>query len=410
MSSGRSRSRPGRSGRGPVPAAGPPAADTGASPSAAPAAMLAARRGLLVAPGAGERWRDLESRLAAGGAHLVLESDANAALDRLESAAPDFVVFGCECAACDDLLLLMRTTPRWQAVPILVLQRLQPTSLEQRILALNNVRTMPADEGEESLAGLILETLARLDLGEPERPFSLLALFELLAVQRRTCTVDVAAREGTGAAFLVEGRLVGAMADDLEGLHAVRAMLDWGRPTVQLRATCPLGVRTLDQDFLEVLRDFYRRSPHPAADALFDDEEPNSESDRRRNEEKTMIALESHLDEFKGVRGYIASGIMDYTGETLATHSVSPGVKLEAVGAVFNDIFRSAHEASKKIGLDACRNLVLTTPKGVIVMECSGADRTPHIHVIAILEEGGNQALAKMAISKIIPVVVSELS
>ena len=140
--------------------------------------------------------------------------------------------------------------------------------------------------------------------------------------------------------------------------------------------------------------------------------QPVPGSARRDNlpKEEVMVALESYLDEFKGVRGYIASGIMDFTGETLAVQSTDAGVNLEAVGAVFNDIFRNAHEASKKIGLDACNNLVITTPKGVIVMECSGASKTPHLHVIAILQEGGNQALAKMTIAKILPLVVKELS
>ncbi|MFN7943436.1 MAG: response regulator [Thermoanaerobaculia bacterium] len=126
--------------------------------------------------------------------------------------------------------------------------------------------------------------------------------------------------------------------------------------------------------------------------------------------EAVMVALESYLDELKGVRGYMASGILDFTGEALATHSANAGVKLEAVSAVFNDIFRGAHEASRKIGLDACHTLVMTTPKGIIVMECSGANKSPHLHAIAVLEEGGNHALAKMTISKILPQAVNDLT
>jgi predicted regulator of Ras-like GTPase activity (Roadblock/LC7/MglB family) len=123
-----------------------------------------------------------------------------------------------------------------------------------------------------------------------------------------------------------------------------------------------------------------------------------------------MIALESYLEEFKGVKGYVASGIMDYTGEILALDSTSPNVKLDVVGAVFNDIFRSAHEASMSIGFEACRNMVLTTPSGVVVMECSGADKAPHLHMIVVLQEGGNQALAKMAIAKVLPLAVKDFS
>jgi predicted regulator of Ras-like GTPase activity (Roadblock/LC7/MglB family) len=85
-------------------------------------------------------------------------------------------------------------------------------------------------------------------------------------------------------------------------------------------------------------------------------------------------------------------------------------VDLAAVGAVFNDIFRSGHEASSKIGLEACHTMVMDTPRGVVVMECSGVDAARHLHMIVILEEGGNQALAKMTIGKELPRAVAELT
>jgi hypothetical protein len=54
--------------------------------------------------------------------------------------------------------------------------------------------------------------------------------------------------------------------------------------------------------------------------------------------------------------------------------------------------------------------MAITTPKGAIVMECSGAASTPHVHLIVILQEGGNQALTKMTVAKVLPQVVKELA
>lgn len=94
----------------------------------------------------------------------------------------------------------------------------------------------------------------------------------------------------------------------------------------------------------------------------------------------------------------------------LAYDSADPNIDLSLVGATFNDIFRSAHEASKKIGLEACKETVIGTPKGVIVMRCSGTEAKSHFHLIGIMAHDGNQALMKMQIDKLVPEVMAELA
>lgn len=121
------------------------------------------------------------------------------------------------------------------------------------------------------------------------------------------------------------------------------------------------------------------------------------------------MALEKHLEGLKEIKGFKAAAIMNFTGEVLASESVDPSVNLELVGATFNDIFRSAHEASKKIGLDACRETIIITPKGVVVMACSGTAAKVHFHMIGIMAADGNQALMKMQIEKAIPEIMNEL-
>ncbi|NTV12851.1 MAG: hypothetical protein HGA96_02785 [Desulfobulbaceae bacterium] len=122
------------------------------------------------------------------------------------------------------------------------------------------------------------------------------------------------------------------------------------------------------------------------------------------------MALESYLDRFKKINGYKASAIMNFTGEILAQDSNDPNIDLGLVGATFNDIFRTAHEASDKIGLEACREAAISTPKGIIIMRCSGIKAKVHYHVIAIFSADGNQALAKMEMEKMIPLVMEELA
>lgn len=115
------------------------------------------------------------------------------------------------------------------------------------------------------------------------------------------------------------------------------------------------------------------------------------------------MSLEALLDEIKGVNGYIASAIMDFTGDMLASNSTTTAIDLQVAGATFNDIFRSAHAAAGKVGFKAANDLVINTPEGTIVMMCTGVDQKAHLHLITILAKDGNQALAKVAMHKIAP-------
>lgn len=122
------------------------------------------------------------------------------------------------------------------------------------------------------------------------------------------------------------------------------------------------------------------------------------------------MAMEKHLADIKTVKGYQASGVMHFTGELLASDSVASNIDLGLVGATFNDVFRTAHEVCDKIGLESAHEMVLITPRGIVVMLCSGAKSKTHFHIITILTSDGNQALAKMQMEKAVPGLAAELA
>lgn len=122
------------------------------------------------------------------------------------------------------------------------------------------------------------------------------------------------------------------------------------------------------------------------------------------------MSLESIMGELRGIKGYKSAGVMNFSGELLAQDSADANVTLDLAAATFNDIFRGAHEAAGKVGLQATTEMLLTTPNGIIVMLCSGADRSPHLHLITVLDAGGNHALTKMTMAKILPKLIKEVS
>ena len=128
--------------------------------------------------------------------------------------------------------------------------------------------------------------------------------------------------------------------------------------------------------------------------------------DPMEEEQKAYLAM---LERVRGLKGYKAAAIMTFTGELLASDTVDANIDLDVVGTTFNDIFRSAHEASSKIGLEACQETVITTPEGFVIMRCSGSEAEIHFHLMVFLGVGGNPAMAKMELSRLEPRVLEHL-
>lgn len=120
--------------------------------------------------------------------------------------------------------------------------------------------------------------------------------------------------------------------------------------------------------------------------------------------------LGSYLSRLHKVKGYKASAIMTFRGELLASHSSDSQIDLQVVAKTFNDIFRTAHEASEKIGLASCLETVISTPRGSIIMHCSGKDALIHFHLLAIVSSDGSLALAKMELERMTAPILAELS
>jgi predicted regulator of Ras-like GTPase activity (Roadblock/LC7/MglB family) len=116
------------------------------------------------------------------------------------------------------------------------------------------------------------------------------------------------------------------------------------------------------------------------------------------------------LQDLKDIKGYMSSAVMNFTGEMLASDSGTGNIDLDVVGATFNDIFRSAHEASGKVGFSAANEMIINTPNGVIIMLCTGVSSDVHLHLVTVLAKDGNQALAKMTMEKLGPKIMAELA
>jgi predicted regulator of Ras-like GTPase activity (Roadblock/LC7/MglB family) len=239
-------------------------------------------------------------------------------------------------------------------------------------------------------------------------------------MEKKTCTLRIKSRGMEGYLYFKKGELIDSETGDLKGEDAAYDIVCWERPEIEIDPVCKKKKKNITATLNHILMEAFRikdekeRGKDYVVDNFAGEGEFILDSSEQYNKpyltEEEVMALEKHLQALKEIKGFKAAGIMNFTGEMLATESADPNVDLSLVGATFNDIFRSAHEASKKIGLDACRETVITTPKGVVVMRCSGVDSKSHFHLIGIMAADGNQALMKMQVEKMVPAVMDELA
>ncbi len=121
------------------------------------------------------------------------------------------------------------------------------------------------------------------------------------------------------------------------------------------------------------------------------------------------MRFENLLDDVQAVNGYRASGVMTHTGDMLVQHAADGNIDLVYVGALLNDLFRSAHQANTSLGFQECSQMSMRSASGSVLMCCSGSQASTHLHAIAVLEPDGNRALAERLLERMLPEAVSAL-
>jgi|GEM_PF-5454109 len=127
---------------------------------------------------------------------------------------------------------------------------------------------------------------------------------------------------------------------------------------------------------------------------------------------KTIKAetLKRLIVSLRKAKAYKASGVLTFQGRVLVRDSIDPNIDLDVVGATFNDLFEQAHDASERVGLEVCYETAINTPKGIILIRCSGLDALAHFHLIVILGADANLSLVRHELDKFLAEVMKELA
>jgi hypothetical protein len=264
--------------------------------------------------------------------------------------------------------------------------------------------------------------------------------------------------EVLGVAFLDRGRLIDAIVVDGpwvgEGVQAVAFLANVADPKVVYQTTTHFGKPTIDIEYGELQKQVEQIRPlllpplprsngspppaqasdHPGgstapavpatgppsagplqepaastvsvgATAAAPQEPAASEDSAAQSASETAVAF---LRELRGVYGYLASVVMDHTGELLWSDN-QEGLDLPLLAAVYNDLFRCIDDASKAQGMEGCASAVVHAKNGVVVIHSTDTAEGPRLHAVAVLRPEGNQALARLMLERHLPRVCDAL-
>lgn len=367
-----------------------------------------------------------------------------------EPGGVDLVLTDLRMPEMDGFELLAYMSRRFPRTPALVMTAFATPAILEQLSKYGGIPCLEKPVDLDALAARIFEQLTKRDR-DRIRGISIASFLQLVQMENKSCDVDVIHGGAQGQLAFRSGELLHAQYGDLSGDEATLEMVTWDDVVIEMRSADEPVEPNVQSSLSFLLVESLRLKDEARRDSQEPLEEPPegsiegaprlirppapersagqtpaparssapAPSIHRSDESKTQFAgvipketimsMEEHLQSLREIRGYLASAFMSYTGEVLATDSVTDDINLDLVGATFNDVFRSGHEAAIRIGLEANRETVIKTPKGVIVMQCSGVDAPVHLHFVAVMTIDGNQALMKLRLDAMLPKVVAEL-
>ena len=276
---------------------------------------------------------------------------------------------------------------------------------------------------------------------------SIANFMQMIEMEQQTCIFEVEApEEEKGYFYFEEGVLFDAVYGNLKGVEAAMKLIPLEDVKIRFRNVSKGEKkipRRIKEDLMNVIMEAMRLKDESETEEDLDipiipdeltelegvnletmesvqrdlltqettvSEKTEGEPLLKETRDESAINLKGYIEKLQNINGYKASAIMNFTGEILEDDSKDPNIDLNYFCAMFNDIFLSTHKVCEKVGFGETLETTVVTPKGIVFMQCSGTRSKTHIHVISILEPGGNQALMKMEMERMMPALLSELA
>lgn len=186
------------------------------------------------------------------GFKIILMENGLKALEVLRTQHVDVLLTDLQMPVMDGYGLIAKASSDYPALPIIVMTAMSEAEHENRPLSMGAFRIMSKPPHLSKL----MEEIRVAAHQEPTglvRGISLSSLLQLLAWERKSCTLTVKTPADRGQLYFRDGELIHALHHHSEGIPAAYEILGWERPEVEFVDTCRVQPTIKDLPIAEIL-------------------------------------------------------------------------------------------------------------------------------------------------------------
>jgi len=282
-----------------------------------------------------------------------------------------------------------------------------------------------------SVVSLVSAIMVGLSLKDEEgisRSISLNTFLPLVEVERKTCRLEVRSQAKKGYLYFDEGALIDAHYKNFTPESAASEMMKWENCTLffgelprrryQKRVNVPLmkmagatwkrnfsQKESSDENAFETETTANEDVVTAAATRIRFGipvlVTPGQDQDIGIAEQLAMRILNSQIEKFKSIRGYISIGILDRNFDLIACDFADDDVNLTDLARAFKPIINLCSEITTKHGFSECRLSTYHTDTIVVQILCSAHKNLPPFYLIGITQSGGNWFFMKFELESL---------
>ena len=366
-------------------------------------AQLPQRRSVLVV----DSDRDFATALVQGlrrclpGVEVLYCDNGLHALDIILDALPGVLMTDLRMPVMDGLQLLAELHARRAPVPIIALTSAGPRDAMEDALDGSAVHYWEKGGAVAELAHVVHRLLD--DPPIMQDGLSLETLIELVALERKSCQVQLMGPDGRGRIVFDEGVPVHASAGPVRGEPALRALLGWRDATVDIHdlpVPAPRTISSLPRSPQDAPDGEAPPPPEAASAAHLPPSAASDASGTQEQKELLMANVDHTLERVLSINGAIGAALVDFeSGFCLGKAGGGDRFNLDVAAAGNTEVVRAKLRVMRDLGLDDdIEDFLITLGQQYHLIRPLRSHRSLFLY-LAIDREKGNLAMARHQLS-----------
>jgi CheY-like chemotaxis protein len=329
-------------------------------------------------------------------------SNGALALSELKRGGVDLVVTDLKMPVMDGFELIAAIQHQFPSLPVVVMSAFGTNATADQLQSLGVIHFVDKPVDLPSLLVKIDEILTPQVSGAL-KGVSLASFLQLLAMEKKTTTVQVKSQLGLTRLYFREGTLVHAENGRDHGLAVALRTVGLERAAIELVANVQSDIRSIEMSLGEMLLeaarltdDAQRFSPLEA-EVSFEFEAKGTGSDARR-----PMNVKQCLAKAMDIEGALGAALVDHqSGLTLGTIGGGPTLDMELAAAGNTNVIRAKMQTVKNLGLsETIDDILITLASQFHILR--PLEKYPECFLyIAINRERGNLGLARVKLKDI---------